>query len=687
MNILSLFDGMSCGRLALDRLGIKVDKYYASEIDKYAIQVSSANYPDIIQIGDVCNVKGEDYPNIDLVLAGSPCQGFSFAGNQLAFDDPRSALFFEFVRILKEVKPKYFLLENVKMKKEFLDVISEQVGVEPILINSALVSAQNRLRYYWTNIPGVEQPEDRGIVLRDILETEPDEKYDISEAKVDRVLNAKRGKGYFYNEDSEKIGTVIAGYHKEPTDGSYIEQHKPVKHTERNRRHLKMPDEKSLCMTATMYKGAGNNGMTLVPMKPIKVGMAVEEVKVRKHEVDLEKLQQLLREAKANVKKTNKQIAEETDLPITKVEHWFRTDSSFAIPSDDIWFKLKEVLDIKDDSFDAQIMEFIYRDGVYESTQRVYSEEGKSPTITASNKEQLIETRPKRVGTAVDIKGHDSLKRVYSEDGKSPTLTTCQGGHREPKVMVRALTEQRTEESKRIRKEHRQRTGKDWSPRGGKEMVPREDGKMNTLTTSLTKSHILEIERLPDGVKGGALRGRQVSDDDSWTQQLETRDDDKSNALTTVQKDSIVVSTKPNQINPSKKASGKQPYMQDRVFHEEGKSHALTASFADRTNVGTSKKPNKAFDISREELKDNERQRRVYETNGKSPTVLARSDSPKITEDVENLHWRKLTPLECERLQTVPDNYTNHVSNTQRYKMLGNGWTIEVIAHILKGME
>ena len=549
MNILSLFDGMSCGRLALDRLGIKVDKYYASEIDKYAIQVSSANYPDIIQIGDVCNVKGEDYPDIDLVLAGSPCQGFSFAGNQLAFDDPRSALFFEFVRILKEVKPKYFLLENVKMKKEFLDVISEQVGVEPILINSALVSAQNRLRYYWTNIPGVEQPEDRGIVLRDILETEPDEKYDISEAKVDRVLNAKRGKGYFYNEDSEKIGTVIAGYYKEPTDGSYIEQHKPVKHTERNRRHLKMPDEKSLCMTATMYKGAGNNGMTLVPMKPIKVGMAVEEVKVRKHEVDLEKLQQLLREAKANVKKTNKQIAEETDLPITKVEHWFRTDSSFAIPSDDIWFKLKEVLDIKDDSFDAQIMEFIYRDGVYESTQRVYSEEGKSPTITASNKEQLIE--------------------------------------------VRALTEQRTEESKRIRKEHRQKTGKDWSPRGGKEMVPREDGKMNTLTTSLTKSHILEI-------KGGALRGRQISDDDSWTQQLETRDDDKSNALTTVQKDSVVVSTKPNQINPSKKASGKQPYMQDRVFHEEGKSHALTASFADRTNVGTSKKPNKAFDISRE---------------------------------------------------------------------------------------
>jgi DNA-cytosine methyltransferase len=129
MKVLSLFDGMSCGMIALDRLGIKVDTYYASEVDKYAIEVSQKNYPEIIQIGDVCNIKAEDYQDIDLILAGSPCQGFSFAGKQLAFDDPRSSLFFEFVRLLKEIKPKYFLLENVNMKKEFLDVISEQVSV------------------------------------------------------------------------------------------------------------------------------------------------------------------------------------------------------------------------------------------------------------------------------------------------------------------------------------------------------------------------------------------------------------------------------------------------------------------------------------------------------------------------------------------------------------------------------
>lgn len=170
MNVLSLFDGMSCGQIALDRLGIKVENYYASEIDRYAIKIAQKNYPNTVQLGDIKNVKGEDLPRIDLILAGSPCQGFSFAGKQLAFDDPRSALFFEFIRLLKECKPKYFLLENVRMKKEYLDAITDLVGVEPILINSALVSAQNRQRYYWTNLPVDGQPEDKGLVLKDILE-------------------------------------------------------------------------------------------------------------------------------------------------------------------------------------------------------------------------------------------------------------------------------------------------------------------------------------------------------------------------------------------------------------------------------------------------------------------------------------------------------------------------------------
>ena len=514
MKVLSLFDGMSCGQIALDQLGIPVERYYASEIDKYAIKVTQANYPKTVQVGDVCNIDPKDFKDVDLIQAGSPCQGFSFAGKQLAFDDPRSALFFEFIRLLKAIKPKYFLLENVRMKKEYLQVISEQVsacypeipfGIEPIFINSSLVSAQSRQRYYWTNIPNIKLPEDRGIVLRDILETEPDNFTKMSDKFVKRNGN----RNCMIDQNKEKASNLSAmEYVKNGRQGNYL---------------------------ACDDNGKPTN-------KPIKVGMNVEKVKVRKHKVDILLLQQALRAYKQNSKKTNKQIADETNMPITKVEHWFRTDNSFAIPSDDIWFKLKEVIGFTSSVFDKQIMEFEYRDGVFESTQRVYSDQGKSPTLTASNKEQMIETKPKQVGVAVDIKGHDQIKRVYSPDGKSPTVTTCGGGHREPKVIT-----------------------------------------------------------------GGAIRGRAYDKDgkrmdkdgvsvaNKTTQMLELRKDDKSNAITTVGKDSVAVN--------------------------------------------------------------------------------------------EDLTWRKLTPLECERLQTVPDNYTKHVSNTQRYKMLGNGWTVEVIKHIYKNME
>jgi DNA-cytosine methyltransferase len=369
LNILSLFDGMSCARIALDRLGLQVNNYYACEIDKYAIQVSTANYPDIQQIGDITAIKADDYPNIDLLIGGSPCQGFSFAGKQLAFDDPRSKLFFEFVRVLREVKPKYFLLENVRMKQEHQDVISEHLGVKPIKINSALFSAQSRNRFYWTNIPLNEIPEDRGIVLADILEEVP------------------------FGEMPNYLANHWGG---EP----------------RADKVKGVTDPKANCLTASMYKG--------------------------------------------------------------------------------------------------QIPTFV---------------------------KQL---KPNHVGTAVDIKGHDSIKRVYSPNGKSPTLTTMGGGHREPKVSMGRVVNRRLDEN-----------------------GVRKDNQME----------------LP------------------FTPKVEVRQDDKSNCLTTVQKDNVVVC------------------------------------------------------------------------------------------DKEQYTYRKLTPLECERLQTVPDNYTNYVSNTQRYKMLGNGFTVEVIAFLLTNLK
>lgn len=208
MNVLSLFDGMSCGQIALKELGHDVI-YYASEIDQHAIKQTQLNFPDTIQLGSVTEWRNWDidWSTINLVLAGSPCQGFSFAGKQLAFDDPRSKLFFVFVEILNHVK-KFnpdvkFLLENVNMKKDHLRVISEYVGVFPVNINSNLVSAQNRDRWYWTNIRtkkvglfdelyvDIPQPEDKGILLKDILEDDIDEKYFLSDKMIAGFTNKK----------------------------------------------------------------------------------------------------------------------------------------------------------------------------------------------------------------------------------------------------------------------------------------------------------------------------------------------------------------------------------------------------------------------------------------------------------------------------------------------------------------
>lgn len=254
MNVLSLFDGMSCGQIALNKLGIKYENYFASEIDKYAIEITQKNFPGTQQLGSVVDVKGEDLPKIDLLMGGSPCQGFSFAGKQLNFDDDRSKLFFEFVRLLKEVKPKYFLLENVKMKKESQEIITHYLGVEPIEICSSLVSGQTRKRLYWTNIAlqkgdlfdgyksGITQPKDKEVLLRDILEDSVDKKYYCSEtfmAKMDRYKNKNR----CLNNDGKAM-CLIAGYHKMGRDNTYIVENESA-----------TKSGKSYCLTAR-YSGA-----------------------------------------------------------------------------------------------------------------------------------------------------------------------------------------------------------------------------------------------------------------------------------------------------------------------------------------------------------------------------------------------------------------------------------------------
>ena len=193
MNVLSLFDGISCGQVALKRAGIEVDTYYASEIEKASIKITQKNYPNTIHLGDILKLNTSSLQQIDLLIGGSPCQSFSFAGKQKGMStkdnikittlnqylklknegfkfEGQSYLFWEYIRILSEVKPTYFLLENVKMAKEWENIITNTLEVNPIKINSVLVSAQKRERLYWTNIPNIQQPKDKGILLNDILQ-------------------------------------------------------------------------------------------------------------------------------------------------------------------------------------------------------------------------------------------------------------------------------------------------------------------------------------------------------------------------------------------------------------------------------------------------------------------------------------------------------------------------------------
>lgn len=262
MNALSLFDGISTGRYCLDQAGIQVDNYFSSEINPSAIKISEKNYPDIIRLGDVTQVSAKTLPKIDLLIGGSPCQGFSRAGKCLNFDDPRSKLFWEYVRILKEIREinpdVKFLLENVKMKNEWSDIISEALGVKPVEINSKIVSAQNRLRMYWTNIDipefNITDPPLSSILEEKVDTSEFIEKdgllFDpsISEASRDLVSVAN---GEIRIKQAVKKGYVVAN------DGDGINLSFPTSSTRRGR----VIRKKSSCLDcacdiSVFHKGA-----------------------------------------------------------------------------------------------------------------------------------------------------------------------------------------------------------------------------------------------------------------------------------------------------------------------------------------------------------------------------------------------------------------------------------------------
>jgi DNA (cytosine-5)-methyltransferase 3A len=245
--VLSLFDGISCGQLALQRASIDYSTYYANEIEASSIKVTSKNFPNTIQLGDVTVLDTSSLPKINLLLGGSPCQGFSKAGKQLNFNDPRSKLFFEYARIKEELRPKYFLLENVVMKQEYIDVITEYLKVEPIRINSKLVSAQNRDRMYWTNIPNVTIPKDKGIYLDSILD------FTLSSCIIGKNIGLRSGLfDYLIKQQPESSIAV--------SDTPYIKVNRKLK--------IKSKQSKSSCLTAGASSGGNHSDMDFIVTKP-----------------------------------------------------------------------------------------------------------------------------------------------------------------------------------------------------------------------------------------------------------------------------------------------------------------------------------------------------------------------------------------------------------------------------------
>lgn len=289
INVLSTFDGMSCGQLALERANILYALYFASEIDKHAVKVSSAKFPNMKHLGSVVDVRAADLPRIDLLLGGSPCQGFSNSGKGLNFSDPRSALFFEYVRLWEEIRAinpeAEFLLENVRMKKEWEDTISRILGIQPILINSALLSAQNRERLYWTNIAMgqrglfgdnycmIPQPDDKGVFLKDILQpvSEVDEKYYISEKALARILRKTYSNPQVNPDKTGALDTKNNSGTTGIAEPREYEDRQGVVHTNGEL----IEQDKALCIDANYFKGMDNHGQRIMVRESGAVDIAV----------------------------------------------------------------------------------------------------------------------------------------------------------------------------------------------------------------------------------------------------------------------------------------------------------------------------------------------------------------------------------------------------------------------------
>ncbi len=676
MKVLSLFDGMSCGMLAMKSAGIdmtsKENRYVAYEIDKNAIKVSEHNFPMIEHKGDVFKADFTEYKGFDFVIGGSPCTFWSIAQQPEKRETEAHGmgwdLFQQYVRAIKEAEPKYFIYENNKsMALAIRESISGAFGFEPICINSALVSAQNRQRLYWVGIRNedgtyrkadIEQPEDRGILLKDILESG----WDLTSNDKSFCLTARYQGAVPWNTIEKAQRTMVA----EPV---------PLNMTK---------DGKSQCIRATCYKDGirnmvGNNvDKKTCVAEPVSVSLQVvgekkrnadgewersyiartdgkastltfaenrrmvaepichiipQEVSVRKYSCDLDELKKLLRN---NKNKTNKEIAEALGKPITMVEHWFRSDKSFSVPDADIWFDLKALLGITTTEFDDYVTVFETKEGTFDKNNRCYDTNGKMSTLMTGKSDNIIEPVAEPVAIASRTRDNDDgsrSKRFEAGGNKANCLTTVRTDSMVAEPIAGRMVGRRINEDG-----HRCDYNKDVK-RVQRFEVNKNPDKTNCLTT--VQEHNMVAE--PVEVRGMNYELAEVYDKDDGV--VARLDMPKCHDILT------------------------------RVYGVEGKSPTITAMSGGNvepkvfSNVDTVKSKTKTP---------------IYEVKDGKITIKGRQYPIKLADGFYII--RKLTVNECKRLQTVPDDYDMSViSNTQAYRCLGNGWTVEVIAHLIKG--
>lgn len=715
MNVLSLFDGMSCGQQALERADIKVDNYFASEIDKYAIKVTQANYPNTIQLGSVIGVDGYSLPKIDLLIGGSPCQSFSFAGKRkgmstkdeqeiLSLDhylllkaegfefEGQSYLFWEYMRLLNELRTKnpnvFFFLENVEMGEKWEKVLSKAIGVNGIHINSALVSAQNRRRLYWTNIgmkPSglfgdlesiIQQPKDKGILLKDILESEVDEKYFLSGKGIERIMlynNTERS-----INDNEKSLCLTSGYHKQGRDNQLIVHNTMPRSGDPKKggtEHLSRSDGKTYCLdtgntnAVEIVAMRGRENTAILTPKRIEFGKAIrKEYENGTIETQRKNIQQL------------------------EPRNDGKTNCLTSVQKDNLVREVKQISTNNKSNGGTQPYQ----------QDRIYDINGISPVLSAGKSDLMITS-----GTLRTHKDGEGFREVHSGKGATiPTRAREDGSGQNVVKLASRIRRLTPIECERLQTvgivENNIIFALCYESAKNYVSVVSQNPKLLKLVLSAENSELNEL------VKNVwlSMNANYQSIEHTAPQNVDMQTQKETKKCTNPNQEGIFTIANNAETNVINQLHKEMDFVTSNAFINliEGKiTHCGLEEFRLNEHLSiTRKNGNNQLKMCGKEIMQ------VVEDVEKNLNIKKDSNSIFImlhllnTKNLEQAliiyylfaknviigYTQNKTQIKNLSLNfKLSNGYTAHVSDSQRYKMLGNGWTVDVIVHFFKYLK